>query len=131
MALGTNEALNAVLNQEITVLASGARTTTQTSSDYTNQDARALIVTLDVTSAGTGSITVTIQGKDAVSGKYFTLLAGAAVTTVTTNRYKVSPDLAAVANVTAQDHVTPTFRILVTHNNANTITYSVGAQLVQ
>ena len=32
-----------------------------------------------------------IQGKDAASGKYYTLLVGAAVTTISTNVYTVYP----------------------------------------
>jgi len=114
----------------IAVIASAARTTTNNSGDLTNADGRGLHVVLDVTSAGTGSITITIQGKDAVSGAYYTLLTGAAVTTVVTNVYKVYPGLTASANAVANDILPRTYRILVTHNNANSITYSVGASVV-
>lgn len=85
---------------------------------------------LDATVPGTGSVTLTIQGKDQVSGEYYTLLAGAAVTTDSTNVYKVYPGLVVAANAAANDILTATFRILVTHNNANAMTYSVGASLV-
>lgn len=124
--LSTTELLNAQLNQDQTILASGARTTTQTGSDISVVGCNAAIVTLDVTTAGTGSITVLIEGKDTISGKYRTLLTGAAVTTVTTNVYKVGPTVAASANAIAQDYMPSTIRVTVTHNNANTITYSVG-----
>ena len=43
-------------------------TTTQTSPDFKNFDCRGVKFVLNVTNAGTGSITLTIQGKDAVSG---------------------------------------------------------------
>ena len=116
---------------DITALASAARTTTTNSGDLTNYDGRGLHVVVDVTSAGTGSITITIQGKDAVSGQYYTLLAGAAVTTVSTNVYKVYPGLTASANAVASDILPRTFRILSTHNNANSITYSCGCSVIR
>jgi hypothetical protein len=117
-------------NNDLTLLASAARTATLQSSDQTNYNGRGLHVVLDVTSAGTGSITLTIQAKDVLSGKYYTLLAGAAVTTNSTNVYKVYPGFPATANVSANDLLTRTWRIDVTHNNANSITYSVGASVI-
>lgn len=112
--------------QETTLLASAARTTTQTGSDITNYFGRTLTVVLDMTTVGTGSVTLTIEGKDSASGKYYTILAGAAVTTNSTNRYRVGPTLAAAANSVAQDYLPRVFRITVTANNANAATYSVG-----
>lgn len=118
-------------NEETTLLASAARTTTQTGSDLTNYLGNtSLIVVLDMTTVGTGSVTLSIEGKDSASGKYYTILSGAAVTTNSTNRYRVSPDLAAVANSVAQDVLPRVFRITVTANNANSATYSVGYCLV-
>lgn len=117
-------------NLDVTLLASAARTATLQSSDQTNYNGRGLHVVLDVTSAGTGSITLTIQAKDALSGKYYTLLAGAAVTTNSTNVYKVYPGFPATANVSANDLLPRTWRIDVTHNNGNSITYSVGASVI-
>jgi hypothetical protein len=114
-------------NQEVTLLASAARTTTQAGSDIVNYNGlSALIVVLDVTSAGTGSITLTIEGKDSASGKYYTILAGAAVTTNSTNRYRVGPTLAAAANSVAQDYLPRIFRINVTANNG-TASHTVWA----
>lgn len=117
-------------NQNLRVLESLSRTATNNSGDLRNQDHKGIHVVLDVTDHGTGEIVLTIQGKDQVSGKYYTLLAGAAVTTTSTNVYKVYPDLTATTNVSANDIVPETFRILITHNNANAMTYSVGASLV-
>lgn len=117
-------------NINVTAISSAARTATNNSGDLTNYNGRGLHVVLDVTAAGTGSITITIQGKDAVSGQYYTLLAGAAVTTNSTNTYKVYPGLTAAANAVASDILPRTYRILITHNNANSITYSVGVSVV-
>lgn len=117
-------------NIDATLLASAARTTTQTGSDITAYNARGIHVVLDMTVVGTGSVTLTIEGKDSVSGKYYTLLAGAAVTTNSTNVYKIYPGLTAAANAAANDHLPRTFRINVTANNANSASYSVGYSLL-
>ena len=115
------------MSAAITWLPSASRTTTQTSPDFSSQGCRNIAVVLDVTNvAAAPSVTVTINGKDPASGKYYLLLAGAAVTTAVTNVYKVGPQLPAAANVSANDVLAPTFQIVVTANNANAGTYSVG-----
>jgi hypothetical protein len=101
-------------------------TTTQTSPDFQNPGCRGVKVILTTTVIGTGSITLTIQGKDKVSGTYYTLLAGVAVVTNTQNIYTVYPSGTAAANVYALDVLPYTWRILVTANNANAATYTVG-----
>jgi hypothetical protein len=114
----------------IVVLSSAARTTTQTQSDQTNYNHRGIIAVLDMTTVGTGSVTLEIDAKDPVSGKYYAVLTGAAVTTNSTNIYRVYPGLTAAANATANDVLPRTWRIKVTANNANSATYSVGAMLI-
>jgi hypothetical protein len=116
--------------QDVTYLASAARTTTQTQGDQLNNGWRGMLVVLDMTVVGTGSVTLTIQGKDAASGKYYTLLAGAAVVTNVTNVYYLFPGGPVAANVSANMELPRTFRLLVTANNANTATYSVGYSLL-
>lgn len=116
-------------NTDTTLLASAARTTTQTSADITTYNASQLIVTLDMTAVGTGSVTVTINGKDAASGKYSLLLSGAAVTTNSTNVYRVGIGNTVTANVSANLALPRTIQIVVTANNANSATYSVGYAL--
>src|SRR3989442_1724360 len=60
-------------------LPSASRTATVTSADIPTLGFKNLSVTLDMTTVGTGSVTLTINGKDAASGKYRLILAGAAV----------------------------------------------------
>ena len=114
------------VNTDITLLASAARTTTQTSADLVNYNGNALTVILDMTVVGTGSVTVSIDMKDTASGKYINLLSGVAITTNSVNRYRIGPNLVAVANSIAQDYLPRVFRISVTAGNANPATYSVG-----
>lgn len=115
---------------DITLLSSAARTASLSTSDQTNNSGRGVRVVLDVTSAGTGSITLSIEAKDGASGKYVALLTGAAVVTNSTNVYVVYPGLTPVAMSIASDVVPRTWRVTVTHNNANSITYSVGASML-
>lgn len=111
------------------LLASAARTTTQTIADTPNLGHGGLHLIVDVTSAGTGSITPKIQGKDA-NGVYYDLLVGSAITTNGTNVLKLYPGITAVPNGAAADVLPPVWRVVVTANNANSVTYSVGANLV-
>jgi hypothetical protein len=113
-------------HSEGTSLASASRTTTQTLADINTGGAKFLNVVLDMTTVGTGSVTLTINGKDMASGKYYLILAGAAVTTNSTNRYKVGPNITAVANSVALDYLPETIQLVVTANNANAATYSLG-----
>jgi|SRR5882762_532783 len=117
-------------NQSLTLITATAATTTQTGTDQTNVTGRGVIVVLDMTTVGTGSVTITIQGKDTASGKYFTLLAGVAVTTNSTNVYTVYPGGPASANASANAPLPRTWRVLVTANNANPTTYTVGASTI-
>jgi len=116
-------------NLEATYLISAARTITQTSADIIVFNAKKLSVVLNMTVVGTGSVTVRIQGRDAISGVYFDLLVGLPITTNSFNRYRVGEVLAAIANSVAQDYLPRIIRIVVTANNANTATYSVGYNL--
>ena len=113
-----------------TFLPSSSRTTTQTQQDQMNEGHRGLRVVVDVTTPGTGSITVTIDELDQVSGKYVTLLTSAALTTTATTVLRVFPGATVTANASANDTLGATWRIKVTHNNANAITYSVGFVLL-
>lgn len=108
----------------LTLTASTA--TTQTIDQDNKTGARGVSVYVKTTAIGTGSITITIQGKDRISGDYYTLLAGAAVITNTTNRYWIFPGAAVTANVSANDELPDIWRILVTANNANPVTATVG-----
>jgi hypothetical protein len=101
-------------------------TTNQTGPDMTSPTARGLKVVVNVTNAGTGSITVTIQGKDKASGTYYTILASAAIAANGVTVLSVYPGAAVAANVSANDSLPATWRILVTANNANPISYTVG-----
>jgi hypothetical protein len=110
--------------QSGTPITAVAATTTQTSSTIQNADGRRLHVVLNVTSAGTGSVTVTINGVSN-SGVVYPLLVGTAVTANGTTVYRVGPALTPSANAVANDMIPHLFQIVVTANNANAMTYTV------
>lgn len=117
-------------NSSIRVLQVTGATTTQTSADLRNPNSAGVVVVLDMTVVGTGSVTVQIQGKDKASGKFYPILTGAPVTTNVTNTYRVFPGITAVANAAVSDLIPSIWRVVVTANNANPTTYTVGASLI-
>lgn len=118
-------------NLDVTVLSSAARTATLQSSDQTNYNGRGLHLVIDVTAASaTPSVVFTIQGKDAVSGKYYTVLASSAITGTGTTVLKVYPGITAAANASASDLLPRVWRVDATHADTDSITYSVGASVI-
>jgi hypothetical protein len=127
---GTNWDFNRNNSDLGAIITASSATTTQTSADQTNFNGRGVIMVVNVTSAGTGSITCEIDGKDGASSSYPSLLTGAAITTNSTNVYTVYPGAPATANVSANSPVPRTFRAKCTANNANAMTYTVGINVI-
>lgn len=97
----------------IVLLNSGAVTTNGNCGDQVNTLARGIKLFLSPGSFGSGAsaITVTIQGKDPVSGSYYTLLTSASLTASTFSVLSVYPGLAVSANVSANDVLPPVWRV--------------------
>lgn len=114
------------------LLSSGARTANQNSTDQINRNWHGLLLTVDVSNAGTGSITPSIQVKDPVSGNYKTIwTAAAALTANGTYVYALAPNAAAASFTEAvQLLLSRTWRLAMIHNNVNSITYSASADMV-
>lgn len=99
------------------------------SADQTNPNCRGIKVIFDLTALTGTSMTCTIKGKDPASGKYYTLLASAAIASPATTVLTVYPGATASANVTANDVVPRTFRVETT-GTFNPATYTVGYCLI-
>ncbi|MGG4034219.1 hypothetical protein ABEV74_11050 [Paenibacillus cisolokensis] len=117
-------------NTQSLLLNGVSRTTTTVSADQINHNARGVHIILDVTNAGTGNITLSIEGKDVASGKYYPILTGDAVTTNGTYVYRVYPGITPVEKQAISDVIPRTYRVKVTHNNSDSITYSVSCALI-
>lgn len=112
---------------------SGAKTATPTPMDFQNSAGnRGLVVVVDTTvvPGANPSNVVTIQGRDPISGKYYTILASAAITGVGTVILRVYPGLVAAANLTVNDVLPLEWRVIVTAGNGNSATYTVAAHLI-
>lgn len=105
-------------------------TISQNSGDQVNSYGLGVKAFVNVTAIGTGSITVTIQGKDPTSGVYYTVLASAAIVVNGLVVLSVYPALTATANLVANDVLPRVWRVLVTANNANPASYTVGASVI-
>jgi hypothetical protein len=117
--------------QEVTALASAERTETTNSSDLTNPGARGVILTLDCTAiTDTPSLTLSVAYKDPVGGNYEAIFSAAvAVEATGVHTYLIYP-----ADVAASDDIVEvtklslprTWRVTVTHADADAATYSVA-----
>jgi hypothetical protein len=115
----------------VTVYASAARTATPTAVTAASGRYNYLRVVLDMTAlAATPGLTLTVDGLDPVSGKYFNLLTGASVTTVSTNVYEIGPGLTAAANAVTLKPLPDTVRFTVTHVDADSATYTLSAMFM-
>jgi hypothetical protein len=117
-------------NQNVTLLASGAQTATQTTADQTNYNGRCIKVVLDITAAGTGTITPEIDFKDPASSKYVALVTGTAQAGTGTTTLSVCPGMTVAANVSVSDFLPRTWRVKATKSDGSSWTFSIGAMLI-
>lgn len=118
-------------NENKSILTSAARTSSPSATDQTMFGGIAVIVYVNITVlTATGTLQTVIEGKDPVSGVYFTLLQSAAETTTGLKIYRVDPRLTDSAGLIAATTMPRIFRIRNVHGNAVSITYSVSVDTV-
>lgn len=118
-------------NVEGTVIASAARTATNSSADQTNHNHRGVRVFINTSAIGVAPSTVfSIEVKDPISGVYTSILASVAIAATGHVILTVGPGLTAAANTVANMVLGRTWRVTATHGNGNSHTYSVGYQLL-
>jgi hypothetical protein len=121
----------------ITLFTSAARAAAQdfNSNEHDSGGYRGIMLLLDVTATGgVASVTPKLQAFDRVSKKWFTVWTAAAAVAATGQRaYLIYPSGNAAAGYTeAIVGVLPeTFRVITTHGNAVSATYSIGAALLR
>lgn len=122
----------ALAGPEFTVLASAARTTTTSSADLVNYDARGVRLYLDVSAASgtTPTLDCKVQGKDPVTGDYVDLpgAAFAQKTAAGSDDLTVYPGIAETANETVSDVLGKTWRVTCAiAGTSPSFTFSIGA----
>ena len=114
----------------LTVFASAARTATPTAVEIDTASYDYLALQLSCTlDAASASVEVDIDYIDPVTEVKTTILASAALASVSTQLLMVGPGIVASANVSAQAILPDKIRITATHADADAITYSVTAVL--
>lgn len=115
-----------------TVFASSARTATTASDLFYTPKAVGVDVHIRSTAiTATPSVVFTIQGYNATTAEYYTILASAAVTTGSADVImRVMPGATAAANTVANFGLPHEWRINAVHGDADSITYSVHANLI-
>jgi hypothetical protein len=123
--------LNGPTDSNFTVYASVARTTTPDTQEFElPAGVKYGHFVLDVTSVtATPSLTFKVEGVDRLSGKVYTILEGAAVSTAVTSVYKVGPGLTAAGNLVVNDFLPPVVRFTVTHGDSDSATYTLSAMV--
>lgn len=97
--------------------------------DLVNYNGRGVQVVVDITVATAMTLTINIQGKDAISGKYYTILSSAAYATVSTNQLTVYPGAAVTANISVNQPMPRTWRIQAVVTGTS-VTATVGASVI-
>lgn len=103
------------------------------SPDIVNCRTRGGIFIVDMTVATHTSMVVTIEGKDAASGKYYTLLQSAALTSVATTQLTVYPGFTAAGNVSANSPIPQVFRVTAVISDSGgtaATTATIGASVL-
>jgi hypothetical protein len=100
--------------------------------DVSNPDGQAchLIIDPTVNAGGLGSIQVTIQGKDPLSGKKYTILQSAVLTALATIVLRVGAGLTAAANLVANDVLPKDLTVSFAHGAGGPITYTARLELI-
>jgi hypothetical protein len=114
------------------LLDSAARTATVSTPDQNNKSQRGVKLLLDVTVvAGGENLVGTIQGKDPISGKYYTILSTPEITSTGLVVITVHPDVITVANVAFNSILPDTWRAVVTHSAGGAHTYQLAASSLE
>lgn len=87
-----------------------------------------LVVDITAITGTTPTLTVTLQGKDPVSGKYYTILVSAALNAIGTTVLRVHPSLTPAVNLVANDVLPAVYRaISAIGGTTPAVTYTVSA----
>ena len=119
-------------NQAFTALTFTALSTSVNGDDLDNLSSSSGNMIVDITAiTGTSpTLTVTLQGKDPASGKYYDIIASAALTATGTTMIKIMPGGQIAANTSANNGIPKVFRVIAAAGGTTpSITGTVGINL--
>jgi len=125
--------ITVLINQDVTngtaaILPAIARVAGATSSNVSNPKWRGAHFIIEVTAAaGSPSVTFEIQARNAASGNYYRMLVSEPILTTGTHILKIYPGIPPSPNRVSSDILPAVFRVVTTHVNGDSITYSVDA----
>lgn len=102
-------------SDNLIIIASAAQTANVNSADQTNANCKGINLYINTGAFGVGAtgITATLQGKDPVTGQYYTIVQSAALVASTFLVLQVYPGLTAAANSIANAALPKTWRIIL------------------
>lgn len=124
-------------NHNITLFPSAARAVAQAyaSDDQQNLESSGGHIIINVTAiTASPSVVFKIQGRVPDTGTtalYYDILVSAAIVGTGVTVLKVFPGFPVTANVSVNDILPRTWRVIATHGDTDSITYSVTASLVE
>ena len=113
------------------LLPSAARTATPATGTLDSRGATGLIVRMNATAVtATPSVVVTIDGYDASAAGWYNILTSTAIATAVATTLSVFPGATVTANVSANATIPDKLRVVCTHGDADSITYSVNLEWI-
>lgn len=103
--------------------------TTVNSMDQTNNNYKGGHFIINIVTATSGTYTPHIQAKDPISGLYYDILVGSALSAVGTTILKVYPGIGVVANGSASDILPQIWRVQLIGASTPSMVLSVDAYL--
>jgi hypothetical protein len=121
-------------NAAVTVLASADRVADAYSTDQTNYNHRGIILFTNCSAIGDDTYSLTVQGKDPLSGRYYTIATFSSIASTGLRIYEIHPEAAAASGgitAVANRFIPRTWRIFFDYTQvggaADAITASVSA----
>jgi hypothetical protein len=120
-------ATSRIMTGAIALLKSQARTATINSDGVRGAH---IIISVSA-SADTPSVVPKIQGKNQLTGAWYDILTGAAITGTGVTVLKVFPGAPVTTNVSTNDFLPEKWRVRMEHSDTDSITYSVAANTLE
>jgi len=119
------------MNTQLAFLPSATRTAGDIPLDINNtEDYQSAIIVVDVTAyPAAASVTLILQGKDLLSGKYWNILVSAGITSTGTTVFHVNDGTEPLTNISIRTRLPRVWRLFFLHDDTDSITYSVGVDL--